>query len=158
MIKLSRRSWNNVLIFTIIAFMVILNLPTIIKNHFIEQEQSLYPYVLNPDATVQEMHFYQLSIYREETKWIANKPLTISAVELVQRWHGLVGTEVDSQTYLQLKQQLPSASTLEVWYVEQEEPQRVTFYQTPNFWLMKNWQEKWVAVSVDETYLFPVKK
>lgn len=155
MIKLSRRSWNNVLILAIIAFMIVLNLPTVIKNNFLQPTQTEFPYVLNPNADIQEMHFSQLSIEREESKWIANKAISISALELVQRWHSLSGTEVDDETFRQLRPNLPKANTLEVWYLGKEEPQRVTFYQTPNFWLMKNWQSKWIAISVDSDYLFP---
>ncbi|MDV7104190.1 hypothetical protein R3X26_07195 [Vibrio sp. TH_r3] len=154
--KISRRGWNNVLIFAVIAFMLILNLPMIIKENFMQPEQTTYPYVLNPEADIKEMHFSQLSIQREATDWVANKELTISALELVQRWHALAGTQIDSDTFSQLKDQLPKANTLEVWYLNTEEPQRVTYYQTPNFWLMKGWQQHWIAVSVDENYLFPI--
>jgi hypothetical protein len=155
--KLSRRGWNNVLIFAIIAFMLILNLPTIIKNNFMEPEQTNYPYVLNPQADIKEMHFTRFSIQRDNLDWLASEPLTVSPLELVQRWHFLAGTEVESQTYTQLKSQLPKANTLEVWYLDQEEPQRVTYYRLPKFWLMKSWEQKWIAVSVDENYLFPVE-
>lgn len=153
--KLSRRGWNNVLIFSIIAFMLILNLPTIIKNNFMEQEQSTYPYVMDPQADIKEMHFSQFSIQREGIDWVTDKKLAISPLELVQRWHLLAGTEVDDKTFSQLKEQLPEANTLEIWYLDKEEPQRVTYYHTPNFWLMKSWEEKWIAVSVEEDYLFP---
>ena len=156
--KISRRGWNNVLIFAVIAFMLILNLPTIIKENFMQPKQTTYPYVLNPAADIKEMHFSQLSLQREGTDWVANKDLSISPLELVQRWHALAGTQVDNETFLQLREQLPKANTLEVWYLDKEEPQRVTYYQTPNFWLMKGWQLDWIAVSVDENYLFPISE
>jgi len=153
--KFSRRGWNNVLIFAVIAFMLILNLPTVIKNNLMEQKQTTYPYVMDPKSDIKEMHFSQLSIQRKETDWVANRALTISPLELVQRWHLLAGTEVDSKTFSQLKDQLPKANTLEIWYLDKEEPQRVTYYQMPHFWLMKSWEQKWIAVSVEEDYLFP---
>ena len=153
--KLSRRGWNNVLILGIIAFMVILNLPTIIKNHLLDNEPSQYPYLLDPNADIQKIHFSKWSLLRDNGDWKATKDLDLTPLELAQRWQSLVGTEVSGETYLQIKPQLSKANTVEVWYVNREEPQRITYYQTPKFWLMKSWQNKWIAVSVDRNYLFP---
>jgi hypothetical protein len=83
-----------------------------------------------------------------------NQESTISAEDLASRWISLAGTEVDEDTFSQLKGSLSSPETIEVWYLDQEEPQRVTYYQTPKFWLLKNWQDKWIAVSVEDSYLF----
>ncbi|WED21966.1 hypothetical protein L3Q72_00680 [Vibrio sp. JC009] len=153
--KLSRRGWNNLLILCIIIFIVALNLPNILKSAFDEQELSPYPYLLSQEKNLLQVDFAKWSLKRDGTNWVATKDLSISALELVQRWKSLVGTEVTESTFTQLKPTLPNAQTIEVWYVEVEEPQRITYYQTPQFWLMKNWQEKWIAVSVDEGYLFP---
>ena len=62
---------------------------------------------------------------------------------------------MDEATADSLEVNLGTPRSIEVWYKEQEEPQRVTYYQTTNFWLFKNWQQEWVAVSVDKSYLFP---
>ncbi len=34
---------------------------------------------------------------------------------------------------------LNAPETMEVWYQDLDEPQRVTFYRLDNFWLFKNW-------------------
>lgn len=81
--------------------------------------------------------------------------MSVDGQELVQRWHALTGTEVDEATYRALQPTLPNAQTIEVWYADREEPQRITFYQTPQFWLLKNWQDRWIAVSAEVSYLFP---
>lgn len=155
--KLSRRGWNNVLMLGIIAFMVVLNLPTIIKENFLEPEQSGYPYLLNPSADIEQIHFSKWSLVREESGWQTSKVISVSPLELVQRWQSLVGTEIDETTFEQLKPQLSKANSIEIWYLDIEEPQRVTYYQTPKYWLMKNWQQKWIAISVDAEYLFPLQ-
>ena len=80
---------------------------------------------------------------------------SVSAQELSQRWQQLVGTEVDSQTYTDLTPRLNTPHTIEVWYQDQEEPQRITYYQLPEFWLLKNWNDQWLAVSIEESHLFP---
>jgi hypothetical protein len=152
--KLSRRGWNNLLIFALIIFMVVLNLPNVLKSRLQEQERA-YPYLLNPDATVEQLHFSRLSLERQGETWVMNQESTISAADLASRWISLAGTEVDEDTFSQLKGSLSSPETIEVWYLDQEEPQRVTYYQTPKFWLLKNWQNKWIAVSVEDSYLFP---
>lgn len=153
--RFSRRGWNNVLMIGIIMFMIILNLPTIIKNNFLEPEQDGYPYLLNPDYQVQQMNFAHWSLHRENDGWKATIPLSMEPLELVQRWQSLIGTEVNEETYHQLKTKLLTANTIEVWFFDKEEPQRITYYEMPQFWLMKNWQQKWIAVSVDQAYLFP---
>jgi hypothetical protein len=152
--KLSRRGWNNLLIFALILFMVVLNLPNVLKSR-LQEQQSGYPYLLNPDAQVEQLHFAQWSLERQGETWSINQVSPVAADELAARWIDLVGTEVDDDTFSQLRSSLPSASTIEVWYREQEEPQRVTYYRMSKFWLLKNWQDKWIAVSVEDDYLFP---
>ncbi|MEZ8039745.1 hypothetical protein ACED25_09145 [Vibrio sp. 1F263] len=157
------RRWNNILMFSVIAFIGVLNLPTLIKAYLIEPEpqvDSPYPYLLNPVAELQALHFAKWSVVLEDDHWAYQfkdtvLPQTTSAQELSQRWQELVGTEVDSQTYTDLSPQLNTPHTIEVWYQDQEEPQRITYYQLPEFWLLKNWNDQWLAVSIEESYLFP---
>ena len=150
---------------SVIAFIGVLNLPTLIKTYLIEPEPELqannpYPYLLNPAAELQALHFAKWSVVQEDGRWVyqmkeSASEQSVSAQELSQRWQQLVGTEVDSQTYTDLTPQLNTPHTIEVWYQEQEEPQRITYYQLPEFWLLKNWNDKWLAVSIEESYLFP---
>ncbi|WP_375752224.1 hypothetical protein [Vibrio sp. HN007] len=156
--KLSRRGWNNVLMLGVIVFMMALNLPNILKGAMEDSEQvSEYPYLMDPNSHPVQVHFSDWSIIKTEAEWSATEELSISASELVQRWKKLVGTEVLASTFDKLKEKLNSANTIEVWYQDIEEPQRITYYETPQFWLMQNWQGKWIAVSVDSEYLFPLK-
>ncbi|MEZ8640473.1 hypothetical protein AB6D55_10910 [Vibrio splendidus] len=151
--------------FSVIAFIGVLNLPTLIKAYLIEPEpevtvSSPYPSLLNPAAELQALHFANWSVELEDDHWVYQfkdtaLPQTTSAQELSQRWKELVGTEVDSQTYTDLSPQLNTPHTIEVWYQDQEEPQRITYYQLPQFWLLKNWNDQWLAVSIEESYLFP---
>ncbi len=159
------RRWNNILMLSVIAFIGVLNLPTLIKAYLIEPEpevnvSSPYPSLLNPAAELQALHFAHWSVLKEDGHWIyqfkdTTFPQTTSAQELSQRWQELVGTEVDSKTYTDLAPQLKTPHTIEVWYQDQEEPQRITYYQLPEFWLLKNWNDQWLAVSIEENYLFP---
>ncbi|MBN3574701.1 hypothetical protein [Vibrio neptunius] len=155
-----RRRWNNIMILGIIAFIAILNLPTIIKTYLIDDQSSVevqsdYPYLLNPSAQLKALHFSDWSLEHLNGEWSMTKQSSLAPQELVERWTGLVGTEIDQQTFDGLKTQLASPQTIEVWYRDQEEPQRITFYQTPQFWLLKNWQDQWIAVSVASEYLIP---
>ncbi|CAM2827517.1 hypothetical protein [Vibrio neptunius] len=155
-----RRRWNNIMILGIIAFIAILNLPTIIKTYLIDDQSSVevqsdYPYLLNPSAQLKALHFSDWSLEHLNGEWSMTKQSSLAPQELVERWTGLVGTEIDQQTFDGLKTQLVSPQTIEVWYRDQEEPQRITFYQTPQFWLLKNWQDQWIAVSVASEYLIP---
>ncbi|MBL4307110.1 hypothetical protein [Vibrio fluvialis] len=150
-----RRRWNNILILAVIVFIGVLNLPAFIKSYLIEPEVSSYPTLLNPHAKLQAIHFARLSLELNQGRWRATPPTEVAPEELVKRWQELVGTEVDDETYLSLQPNLRSPQTIEVWYSDQEEPQRITYYRTPQFWLFKNWQDKWIAISVDNGYLLP---
>lgn len=153
--RINRRRWNNILILAVIAFIAILNLPTVIKTYLIEPPASPYPYVINPNAELQALHFTDWSLELNQNRWRSSKAISVAPEILAQRWQSLVGTEVDDATYESLASLLRNPQTVEVWYQDREEPQRITYYQTPHFWLLKNWQEKWVALSVEEAFLFP---
>lgn len=152
-----RRRWNNILILGIIAFIGLLNLPTLIKTYLIDEPAvvSQHPYLLNPTQDLQALHFANWSLENNQGRWRSSIPSAIPEADLVKRWQELVGTEVNQQSFGDLKPQLGSPETIEVWYFDQEEPQRITFYQTPQFWLLKNWQGKWIAISVEPRYLMP---
>ncbi len=153
--RINRRRWNNILILAVIAFIAILHLPTVIKTYLIEPPASPYPYVINPNAQLQALHFTDWSLELNQNRWRSSKAISVAPEILAQRWQSLVGTEVDDATYESLASLLRNPQTVEVWYQDREEPQRITYYQTPQFWLLKNWQEKWVALSVEEAFLFP---
>ncbi|OEF04548.1 hypothetical protein [Vibrio genomosp. F10] len=150
-----RKRWNNLLMLAIVCFIGVLYLPTIIKTYLIEPPHSPYPYLLNPDAELQSLHFSQWSLEKNQGRWRISVPSNVAPEELADRWQALVGTEVDDKTRQALNPTLINPQTIEVWYVDQEEPQRITYYQTPQFWLLKNWQEKWIALSAEVNYLIP---
>ena len=152
------RKWNNILMLCVVAFIGVLNLPAIIKTYLIEPEESAYPYLLSPSLDLQSMHFPSFSIEQSNNQWQISPSsirLPIGANELISRWKSVVGTEIDEETYQTLGDKLGQPQTVEVWYQDQEEPHRITYYQLPDFWLLKNWQGKWIAISVAEEYLSP---
>lgn len=153
------RKWNNILIFSVIVFIVILNLPTLIKTYLIppEQQHPISTVLFNPAYTAKAVYSSDWSLEKKDEQWHVFPVLTLSGPTLFEHWQGLEGTPVNQETYQSLVNKLPAAQTLEVWYNEQEEPQRITFYQLPTFWLFKNWQDRWIAVSVEKSYLFPLK-
>lgn len=157
--RYNRRKWNNILIFSIIAFIVILNLPTLIKTYLIppEQQFQISNTLFRPQYTVTAVYSSDWELENRQGQWVLSPALSISGQALFEHWQQLVGTPVNDETYQSLADKLPAPQTLEVWYKEQEEPQRITYYQMPKFWLLKNWQDRWIAVSVDTDYLFPHK-
>lgn len=150
-----RRRWNNMLILAVILFIGIINLPSIIKSYLIEPPASPYPSLLNPQAQLEAIHFTRVSLQYRDGEWQARPPTEVEPQQLAERWQQLAGTPVDEQTYQSLQSKLGNPHTIEVWYRDQEEPQRITYYQAPQFWLFKNWQNEWIAVSAEAGYLFP---
>ena len=151
--KLTKRGWNNVLIFAIVIFVAVINAPKLIQE-YVMSEPKLQT-VLNSSWSPTALHFANWSLEVNDGQWQSSRALNIYPVDASNRWLNLEGTLVDGATVESLEPNLSSPRSIEVWYKEQEEPQRITYYQTPNFWLFKNWQNEWVAVSMDKSYLFP---
>ena len=148
--KSSRRKYNNMLIIFVLLFIGVLQAPQLIKTYLLEPEQQIETItgvqpLFEGINTIQKMHFadYDLTSYTSEVD-----------SQLIERWFTLEGTVLNEESVKVLKTKLPAPSTVEVWLDNQEEPQRVTIYQAPNFWMMQNWQGEWIAVSAEEGYLF----
>ena len=157
--RLSRRGWNNVIIIAVICFIAVVQLPEIVKQRF--GNESLPPAVsdmatlLPAESMIEQLHLPQTSLNRQDTGWLASPEVALPAEQLVGHWQALSGTAVSNEMVDKLKPTLPPPNSVEVWLVGQEEPVRVTVYQQPQFWLLQNWQGEWLAVSVEEAYLFP---
>ncbi|HCG6789797.1 TPA: hypothetical protein NJ263_003306 [Vibrio parahaemolyticus] len=150
-----RRRWNNILILGVIAFIVILNAPMWIKTYLLSEEVDPYPNLLRSDHQVSAIYYSGWELELKNGEWQANIKVSIPSEELVARWQSLDGTELTEQQYETLKHQLKAPESIEVWYQDLDEPQRITFYRLSDFWLFKNWQDKWIAISVDDGYLLP---
>ncbi|HCG6982509.1 hypothetical protein R7127_00510 [Vibrio sp. 1159] len=150
-----RRRWNNILILGVIAFIVILNAPMWIKTYLLSEEVDPYPNLLRSDHYVRAIYYSGWELELKNGEWQANIKVSIPSEELVARWQSLEGTELTEQQYETLKHQLKAPESIEVWYQDLDEPQRITFYRLSDFWLFKNWQDKWIAISVDDGYLLP---
>ena len=148
--KSSRRKYNNMLIIFVLLFIGVLQAPQLIKTYLLEPEQqietvtSVQP-LFEGINTIQKMHFADYDLTSDTSEVDS---------QLIERWFTLEGTVLNEESVKALKTKLPAPSTVEVWLDNQEEPQRVTIYQAPNFWMMQNWQGEWIAVSAEEGYLF----
>lgn len=149
------RRWNHWMIVGVVAFMVILYSPVWIKHYLIKPEQPEFPFLLAPQHALQALHFSDWSLEKNQGRWRSSESVAVAPKELASRWKSIVGTPIDQPTYQKLRTQLGSPQTIEVWYQDQEEPQRITYYITDSFWLLKNWQGEWIAVNVDKAYLYP---
>ncbi|EHN71505.1 hypothetical protein [Aliivibrio fischeri] len=148
--KPSRRKYNNMLIIFVLLFIAVLQAPQLIKTYLIEPKENIDVVEgINPlfegKNAIQKMHFseYDLSANTSEQE-----------NQLIERWFTLEGTLLNDDSVKALKEKLPAPSSVEVWLEDQEEPQRITIYQAPSFWMMQNWQGEWIAVSAEEGYLF----
>nr|WP_269134642.1 hypothetical protein [Vibrio cincinnatiensis] len=150
-----RRRWNNILILLVLIFIGVLNLPPLLKSYLMEPEVSPYPTLFNSQAQLQAIHFPHFSLEQNQGRWRATPPNDIDPEEWVKRWQDLAGTEVNDETFRTLQPLLSLPQTIEAWYQDLEEPQRITYYHSPQFWLFKNWQDKWIAISTPDGYLFP---
>lgn len=162
MLGLSRRKFNNLLIFSILAFITIFHLAGKLKKpldeHFKQDQQKngsvirLLPNQFSPSI----FHFTHFSIQKINNQWQSDAQLTIPAKELVTRWLTLSGTKVDENLRNKLKHRLTKPFVLTIEQTNTQEPLRITYYQLSNFWLIQNWQSDWLAVSVESNYLLPL--
>ena len=148
--KSSRRKYNNMLIIFVLLFIGVLQAPQLIKTYLLEPERQIETItgvqpLFEGINTIQKMHFADYDLTSDTSEVDS---------QLIERWFTLEGTVLNEESVKVLKTKLPAPSTVEVWLDNQEEPQRVTIYQAPNFWMMQNWQGEWIAVSAEEGYLF----
>ena len=157
--RLSRRGWNNVIIIAVICFIAVVQLPELVKRQFGQdretQAQSEMTALLPTQAEIDQLHLPLTSLNRENGSWLARPRVALPADQLIDHWQSLAGTPVSDEMVGKLKPTLPPPNSVEIWLAGREEPVRVTVYQQPQFWLLQNWQGEWLAISVDEAYLFP---
>lgn len=157
--RLSRRGWNNVMIIAVVCFIAVVQLPELVKQRLGGEApahvESGMMALLPEASTIDQLHLPYTSIGQQDTGWLASPRVAVPADQLIARWQVLSGTAVSEEMVGKLRPTLPPPSSVEIWLSSQEEPIRVTVYQQPQFWLMQNWQGEWLAVSVEEAYLFP---
>lgn len=158
--RLSRRGWNNVIIIGVVCFIAVIQLPELVKSRFASQDApvasgSALTRLLPEGAKPVRMVLPDTALSHQTLGWQAVPATSLPAHTLVAHWQTLAGTPVDDAMMAQLKPQLTTPRTVEIWLAAHEEPIRVTVYALPQFWLLSNWQGDWLALSVDEAYLFP---
>ncbi|MGF1713506.1 hypothetical protein [Photobacterium chitinilyticum] len=160
-IKLSRRGWNNVIIIAVVLFIAVIQFPDLIRERFATDDihsSSNVQFLLPEQAVVSRLVLPQHVFTPQDLQggsWTAEPQIEGAPQTFVEHWQSLAGTIVDDGMISQLKPQLSSPRTVEVWLQSADEPVRVTVYQLPQFWLLRSWQGTWLAISVDESYLFP---
>ncbi|GAL23248.1 hypothetical protein JCM19235_7143 [Vibrio maritimus] len=156
-LRLTRRRWNTVLIVAITFFMLMLSAPTLIKQYLLEPSAHMgQGYVLDPTADPIEINYAGIQFYLQNGVWRAiPEKWDAQASNVIERWRGIRGTPVDAETYQKLRPAFETSMTIEVWYRDIEEPQRVTAYPLNKFWLLSTFDSQWVAVSFDNNQLLP---
>lgn len=156
--KLSRRGWNNVIIVAVVIFIAMIQLPDLIKARLDPMSSSQSPALqslLPEQVTISRLVLPDHVLISQDDQWIAESGIKESPQAIVEHWQSIAGTLVDDEMMAQLKPQLGVPRTVEIWLQSAEEPVRVTVYQLPQFWLLRSWQGVWLAISVEESYLFP---
>lgn len=160
--KLSRRGWNNVIIAAVVGFIAMVQLPELIKERFSNASSSssttpsaALRRLLPEQAVITQLVLPDYQLMLQGGQWAAEPSMQSDLPAVVNRWQAIAGTAVDNETITQLKPQLAAPRTVEIWLTMTEEPVRVTVYYLPQFWLLQGWEGRWLAISVDETYLFP---
>lgn len=150
-----RRRMNNIIILSVIAAMALLNLPTLIKTYLLEEPTSPYPTLFDPELSLNAIYYNRWSLEERPEGWFINDVQSKYASEVAERWTNLEGTEVDADMYSQIEPSLSAPQSIEIWFKDREEPQRITLYKTDQFWLLRNWQDQWIAISASDELLFP---
>ena len=157
--RLTRRGWNNVIIIGVLAFIAVIQLPGLIRARLTTPVASVPSPAVIPlfaqDRMIQRLLLPKMAFQHLVAGWESNPSITLDIATVVARWQALVGTEVSEQQLVSLKSQLNTPRTVEAWLVGYSQPQRITAYQLPHFWLFNNGTGQWLAVTVDADFLFP---
>ncbi|CAH0524414.1 hypothetical protein [Vibrio hippocampi] len=152
--KITRRRWNTILIVAITLFILVMASPQLIKQYLIA------PSVVDPEAAVLnpyqapiELNYNGVQFYFDD-QWLAiPASLSEQAEQIVSTWGEMRGTLVDDSLLQKLRPSMESPVTVEIWYQDIEEPQRVTAYNMQTFWLIQNYNSQWLAISLNDQQL-----
>ena len=89
MIRLSRRAWNNVIIFTMLIMIILFNSTHNILTGSVDDESQVVP-LLSPDAVLMSLEFGNQKIERIGRGWRLTPPSNLSESELadiIAHWH-----------------------------------------------------------------------
>ena len=157
--RLTRRGWNNVIIIGVLAFIAVIQLPGLIRARLTTPVASVPSPAVIPlfaqDRMIQRLLLPKMAFQHSVAGWESNPSITLDIATFIARWQTLAGTEVSEQQLVSLKSQLKTPRTVEAWLVGYSQPQRITAYQLPHFWLFNNGTGQWLAVTVDADFLFP---
>ncbi|MCD9514623.1 hypothetical protein [Photobacterium carnosum] len=157
--RLTRRGWNNVIIIGVLAFIAVIQLPGLIRARLTTPVASVPSPAVIPlfaqDRIIQRLLLPKMAFQHSVAGWESNPSITLDIATFIARWQTLAGTEVSEQQLVSLKSQLKTPRTVEAWLVGYSQPQRITAYQLPHFWLFNNGTGQWLAVTVDADFLFP---
>lgn len=148
--RITRRRWNSILIIAITFFIMVMASPQLIKQYLLTPTV-IEPgtAVLNPYQTPIELNYNGVQFYRDN-QWLAiPDDLSAQAAQIVRTWEEMRGTLVEDVLVQKLRPKMDSPITVEVWYQNIEEPQRVTAYNMQTFWLIQNYNNQWLAISLN---------
>ncbi|WP_297475148.1 hypothetical protein [uncultured Photobacterium sp.] len=157
--RLTRRGWNNVIIIGVLVFIAVIQLPELIRTPLITPIAPVPSSTVIPlfaqDRLIQQLLLPAIIFQQTDTGWKSQPVVSFDIATFITRWQTLEGTLVSAQQLASLKSQLIAPRTIEVWLVGYSQPQRITAYQFPSFWLFNNGSGQWLAVTVDANFLFP---
>ena len=156
---LTRRGWNNVIIIGVLVFIAVIQLPELLRARFTTVTASVsFPAVITllpQDRIISRLLLPDVIFQNSVEGWHSDPPLQLDVATVIKRWQTLQGTQLTAKQLQPLKSQLFAPKTIEVWFAGQSQPQRITAYQFPQFWLFNNGVGQWLAVTVAEHFLFP---
>ena len=159
--QISRKGFNNILIFAILGFIVLFNLPTAVRDNITPPSSdagstdAVIPLIAETQA-VSALHFPHFSLIKNNNTWSSNQSLPLPANELAMHWLMLTGTHVDNALLSKIKPHLDEQINIDVEYIHQNDVDKVMLFRLPAFWLLQNGQDQWLAVTVSDTDLLPL--
>ena len=155
-----RRRSNYIIMMVVVAFIGLLNAPKIIKTYLIDDAHTVVPTLKKESLSENQRYLFNQDIVLEKIEWPEHWVISQEdnkTKDFIERWYHLVGTKVTKENYQKLKPSLGKPHVLNAYYQGIDTPQPLTFYQQPKFWLLRNWQGEWIAISVSEEYLMPTQ-
>ncbi len=141
MVQLSRRGWNNVLIFFCLGFILVF-------SKFGKQESTIdqaHTTLLPASTYILSLKTKQWRIERLGNTWRSVPDLGLSMHQMdkyMLRWQGLKLMPGESLSGL--------PQTIHVWLAGYDEPLVVRLYQDNDRYALENWQGRWFTLTAAE--------
>ncbi|RKF22141.1 hypothetical protein DBZ36_00405 [Alginatibacterium sediminis] len=143
--RLSRRAWNNVIIFAVGGMILIFQLMEYRQSESEELPQSNYYSLLPSEATILQLNLPQLRIERAGVDWKSEPQLEPNKlVQIIDAW-----MHIQLPVWNGSINGSSQATKVQIYIAGSREPIQLSLFQSEDRYVIRNWQGQILELDLD---------